>query len=66
MRQGYSGHGVVATHVFGRLLAGAIAGSLEEFDILTRIRHWRLPGGKWFASPALAIGMSYYRLKDLL
>ena len=62
--QGYSGHGVVATHVFGRLLADAISGSAAEFEILARLRHWRLPGGKWFASPALALGMSYYRLKD--
>ena len=56
---------MVATQVFGRLLAGAISGSLAEFDILARLRHWRLPGGKWFASPALAIGMSYYRLRDI-
>ncbi len=64
--QGYSGHGLVATHVFGRLLAEAISGSSEQFDILGRVRHWYLPGGKWFASPALALGMSYYRLKDIL
>lgn len=64
--QGYSGHGVVATHVAGRLLAEVISGQAERFDLLSRIRHWRLPGGKWFASPALAIGMTYYRLKDLL
>ena len=62
--QGNSGHGVVATHVFGRLLAGAISGSQAEFEILARLRHWRLPGGKWFANPALA--MSYYRLRDML
>jgi len=64
--QGYSGHGVVATHVFGRLLADAISGATAEFDILARLRHWRLPGGKWFASPALAIGMSYYRFRDMI
>lgn len=64
--QGYSGHGVVATHVFGRLLADAILGSSREFDLLARVRHWRLPGGQWFASPALAIGMAWYRLRDRL
>ena len=63
--QGYSGHGLVATHVFARLLAEFIGGSPGQFDLLSRIRHWWLPGGKWFASPALALGMSYYRLKDL-
>jgi glycine/D-amino acid oxidase-like deaminating enzyme len=64
--QGYSGHGLVPTHVFARLIAGAISGTLEQFDLLARIRHWWLPGGKWFASPALALGMTWYRLRDLL
>lgn len=64
--QGYSGHGVVATHLAGRLLAEVISGQAERFDLLARVRHWHLPGGKWFASPALAIGMTYYRLRDLI
>jgi len=25
-----------------------------------------LAGGKWFANPALALGMLYYRLKEIL
>jgi gamma-glutamylputrescine oxidase len=64
--QGYSGHGIVATHVAGRLLAEAIAGQAGGFDILSRLKHWRMPGGKWLATPALALGMTYYRLRDLL
>lgn len=62
--QGYSGHGVVARHVFGRLLADAITGGSREFEMLAGLRHWRLPGGRWFASPALALGMTWYRLRD--
>ena len=64
--QGYSGHGVAPTHVAGQVLAEAIGGDLERFDVFSRVRHFRLPGGKWFANPALAIGMLYYRIKDLL
>jgi glycine/D-amino acid oxidase-like deaminating enzyme len=64
--QGYSGHGIIATHVAGRLLAEAIAGQAGGFDLLSRIKHWRFPGGKWFATPALALGMTYYRLRDVL
>lgn len=64
--QGYSGHGIVASHVAGRLLAEAITGQAGGFDLLSRIKHWRLPGGKWLATPALALGMTYYRLRDLL
>jgi gamma-glutamylputrescine oxidase len=64
--QGYSGHGIVPSHVAGRLLAEAIAGNAERFDIFARLKPARLPGGRWFATPALAIGMSYYRLRDVL
>jgi glycine/D-amino acid oxidase-like deaminating enzyme len=64
--QGYSGHGVAPTHIAGQILADAICGDLERFDVFERIRHWKLPGGKWFANPALAAGMLYYRLKEVL
>lgn len=63
--QGYSGHGVAPTHLAGHILAETIEGNEERFNVFAKLRHWRLPGGKWFANPALAIGMSYYRLKDL-
>ena len=64
--QGYSGHGVGTTHMAGRILAEAIAGNSEKLDIFDRIKHRKLPGGKWFGSPALALGMTYYRLLDML
>ncbi len=64
--QGYSGHGIGTTHMAGRVLAEAICGDGARLDLFQRIRHWRLPGGRWFGSPALALGMFYYRLKDLL
>jgi glycine/D-amino acid oxidase-like deaminating enzyme len=63
---GYSGHGVAPTHIAGRILADVIAGDSERFDVFERVRHFRLPGGKWFANPALALGMLYYRLKEVL
>jgi glycine/D-amino acid oxidase-like deaminating enzyme len=64
--QGYSGHGVAPTHLAGKVLADIIAGDSEQFDVFSKVRHLRLPGGKFFANPALALGMMYYRLKDLL
>lgn len=63
---GYSGHGVAPTHIAGQILADAIGGDMERFDVFEKIRHWKLPGGKWFANPALALGMLYYRLKEIL
>jgi glycine/D-amino acid oxidase-like deaminating enzyme len=64
--QGYSGHGVAPTHIAGKILADIVAGESEQFEIFSRVHHWRLPGGKWFANPALAAGMMYHRLKELL
>jgi len=64
--QGYSGHGVAPTHIAGKILADIVSGESEQFDIFSKVHHWRLPGGKWFANPALAAGMMYYRLKELL
>ena len=64
--QGYSGHGLAPSHLAGKLMADAIGGDLEKFDVFQRIRHLKLPGGKWFANPALALGMLYYRLKEIL
>lgn len=62
---GYSGHGVAPSYITAKILSEAIAGQAENFDLYSKIHHWRLPGGKWFANPALAIGMLYYRLMDL-
>lgn len=64
--QGYSGHGVAPTHIAGKVLADIVAGESEQFEIFSKIHHWKLPGGKWFANPALALGMMYVRLKELL
>ena len=63
---GYSGHGLAPTHIAGQTLADMICGDSERFDVFERVRHWKLPGGKWFANPALALGMLYYRLKEII
>ena len=64
--QGYSGHGLAPSHLAGKVVADAIGGDMERFDVFERIRHMRLPGGRWFANPALALGMLYHRLKEIL
>jgi glycine/D-amino acid oxidase-like deaminating enzyme len=64
--QGYSGHGLAPSHLAGKIIADAIGGDFERFDVFERIGHVKLPGGKWFANPALALGMLYYRMKELL
>jgi gamma-glutamylputrescine oxidase len=63
--QGFSGHGVVMAGMAGKLVAETIAGQAERFDLLARIRHHPFPGGALLRTPALVLGMFYYRLRDL-
>ena len=48
------------------IVGGGFTGVSEQFDVFAKVRHWHLPGGRWFANPALALGMMYFRLKELL
>jgi gamma-glutamylputrescine oxidase len=64
--QGFSGHGIALTGLAGKLVAEAIAGTAERFDIFSRIPHQNFPGGAALRRPALVLAMLYYRIKDLL
>ena len=64
--QGFSGHGLALTGLAGKLVAEAIAGQAERFDLLAKIKHHPFPGGNFLRTPALVLGMAYYRLRDLL
>ncbi len=64
--QGYSGHGVNSTHVMGEVVADAVGGTMEKFDLFAGMKHIRIPGSRWFGNQLIALGMLYYRLKDLL
>jgi gamma-glutamylputrescine oxidase len=64
--QGFSGHGVALAGIGGALLAQAIAGTAERFDVFARIPHRDFPGGTHLQRPALVLAMLYYRLRDLL
>jgi gamma-glutamylputrescine oxidase len=64
--QGFSGHGIVLTGLGGRLVAEAIAGTAERFDVFARIPHRDFPGGAALRRPVLVLAMLWYRLRDLL
>lgn len=63
--QGFSGHGVALTGVAAEILAEAVGGDSRRFDVFSAIRHLPFPGGV-FRTPALAMGMAYYKFKDKL
>jgi gamma-glutamylputrescine oxidase len=64
--QGFSGHGIALTGIAGQLVAEAISGHAERFDVFTRLRHRTFPGGAAFRMPALVLAMLWYRMRDLL
>ena len=64
--QGYSGHGVNATHIMGEIMTDAIGGTLEKFDLFADVKHFRIPGSQWLGNQIIALGMLYYKLMDRL
>lgn len=62
--QGYSGLGVGLANLAGKLLAEAIAGQAERFDVMASLPVPAFPGGTWLRYPALVLGMTYYALRD--
>lgn len=64
--QGYSGHGINQTHMVGEILTEAICGQLEDFDVYAKVKHWKIPAPQWVGNNMVALGMLYFRMKDLL
>ena len=63
---GYSGHGVgTATHA-GQLLAMAVQGQSEGFDIQSSVPISPFPGGTTLRHPLLVLAMSWFSLRDRL
>jgi gamma-glutamylputrescine oxidase len=63
---GYSGHGVALATLAGRILAEAVAGQAERFDLMARLPTPPFPGGTALRAPVLALAMSWYALRDRL
>ncbi|WP_213878188.1 FAD-binding oxidoreductase [Pseudomonas sp. dw_358] len=65
--QAYSGHGLNATHLAGKLLGEAISGQASRgFELFSKVPHRTFPGGENLRSPLLALGMLWHRFKELV
>lgn len=64
--QGFSGHGVAATGLAGRIVAEAIRGQAERLDAFARIPHRNFPGGRALRTPLLVAAMAWFKLRDAL
>jgi gamma-glutamylputrescine oxidase len=63
---GFSGHGLAMGTFAGRLIAEALAGSAERFDVFAGLPTRRFPGGTLLRWPGMVLGMLYYALRDRL
>jgi gamma-glutamylputrescine oxidase len=63
---GFSGHGVALSGFAGRVMAEAVAGQAERFDILSKLPTPPFPGGSAFRAPLLTLAMTWYSMRDKL
>lgn len=64
--QAYSGHGLNVSHLAARVIAESIHQQSTRIDLFEKVQHMTFPGGPMFRSPMLALGMLYYRIKELI
>ena len=64
--QGFSGHGIAATGLAGRIMAEAIRGQAGRLDLFSRIQHRNFPGGRALRTPLLVAAMAWFKLRDAL
>ena len=50
----------------GKLLAEAISGEQERFDVFARLPAPAFPGGKLLRYPSMVLAMTWYALRDRL
>lgn len=63
---GFSGHGVALSGFAGTLMAEAIAGQAERFDIMAQLPTPSFPGGTAARAPLLTLAMTWYAMRDRL
>ncbi|MGP3697464.1 NAD(P)/FAD-dependent oxidoreductase [Rhodobacter sp. NSM] len=63
---GYSGHGVALATLAGRLMAEAVAGQAERFDLMASLPQPSFPGGAALRWPMLVLAMTWYSMRDRL
>jgi len=63
---GYSGQGAILSSLAGKLVAEAIGGAAERFDIMAKVAPPAFPGGSRLRHPLYVLGMLWYALRDRL
>ena len=63
---GFSGHGVAMGTLAGKLMAEAIAGQAERFDVMASVPSPIFPGGATLRWPLMVLAMLWFSLRDRL
>ena len=61
-----SGHGVALSTLAGKLMAQAVRGQAEGFDLMASLPQPRFPGGVAGRWPLLVLAMTWYGMRDRL
>jgi gamma-glutamylputrescine oxidase len=64
--QGYSGQGVALTSIAGQLMADAVCGNAEKFDVFARVPIKPIPGGPLLRKPFITAALFAYKLMDAI
>ncbi len=62
--QGYSGHGISTASFAGKVIAEAITGTADRFDVFADLPIHTFPGGTLLRYPGMVLAMLYYTIKD--
>ncbi|WP_299018394.1 FAD-binding oxidoreductase [uncultured Photobacterium sp.] len=63
---GYTGHGVGLTNIAGKVVAEAMSGNAERFDVFAKIKQGWIPTPQILRTPALAMAIWKAKLEDAL
>ncbi len=61
---GYSGQGVALSAIGGKLMAEAVLGNSERFDVMARVPAKKFPGGPWLRKPLVAAALFAFKIAD--
>jgi gamma-glutamylputrescine oxidase len=64
--QGYSGHGISISSFAGKVIAEAVTGTADRFDVLAELPTHSFPGGTLLRYPGMVLAMLYYSIRDRL
>jgi len=61
---GYSGQGVALANIGGKVMAEAVMGKTERFDVFARVPPTPFPGGALLRKPLVSAALMWFKLMD--